>query len=192
MPAIPPGRLKPADAQYSIRFDASLETINRLRDLIVARRPDGGQVLLSDVAEVVDASARPTAINHINAKPSVGVNIQKQSDANAVDVSKQVKARIAAIEKQYAGEKLSFNIASDQSIYTLASANAVVFDLGLAVLIVSVVMLLFLHSFRSSLFVLVAHTLFHDPHVCADVQHGLYAQPDDADGSFAGGRYPGR
>ncbi len=152
----PAGQIETRNAQYSIRFDASLETINRLRDLIVARRPDGGQVLLSDVGEVVDASARPTAINHINAKPSVGVNIQKQSDANAVDVSKQIKARIATIEKQYASEKLSFNIASDQSIYTLASANAVVFDLGLAVMIVSVVMLFFLHSFRSSLFVLVA------------------------------------
>ncbi len=152
----PAGQLETRDAQYSIRFDASLETINRLRELIVTRRASGGQVLLKDVADVVDASAKPTAINHINAQPSIGIQIQKQSDANAVSVSQLVKARIAGIEKQYASQDVKFNIASDQSIYTLASADAVVDDLGLAILIVSVVMLLFLHSFRSSLFVLVA------------------------------------
>ena len=123
---------------------------------MLSRRADGGQVLLEDIAEVVDASAKPTAINHIDAQPSIGVQIQKQSDANAVSVSRLVKARVAEIEKQYAAQNLKFNIASDQSIFTLASANAVVFDLGLAVLIVSIVMLMFLHSFRSSMFVLVA------------------------------------
>lgn len=152
----PAGQLQTQESQYSIRFNASVETTNRLRGLIVARRTDGGQVLLSDVAEVVDGTAETTAINHINAKPSIGVQVQKQSDANAVDVSRLVRERITRIEKQYAGIGLKFNVASDQSIYTLASANAVVDDLFLAVLIVSVVMLLFLHSFRSSLFVLVA------------------------------------
>src|SRR5690606_13526045 len=46
--------------------------------------------------------------------------------------------------------------ASDQSEYTLDSANAVITDLTLAIIIVSLVMLFFLHSFRSSLFVLIA------------------------------------
>ncbi|QJW90362.1 efflux RND transporter permease subunit [Spirosoma taeanense] len=152
----PAGQLKTQESQYSIRFDATVETTNRLRSLIIARRADGGQILLRDVAEVVDGTADATAINHINAKPSIGVQVQKQSDANAVDVSQLVRERISRIEKQYANIGLKFNVASDQSVYTLASANAVVDDLFLAVLIVSVVMLMFLHSFRSSLFVLVA------------------------------------
>ncbi|AKD54823.1 efflux RND transporter permease subunit [Spirosoma radiotolerans] len=152
----PAGQLETRQAQYSIRFDASVQTVNRLRDLIVARRTDGSQVLLKDVAEVVDASTKPTAINHINAQPSIGLQIQKQSDANAVSVSQGAQVKIKQLEKQYSKIGLKFNIASDQSIYTLASAHAVVEDMGLAVLIVSLVMLLFLHSFRSALFVLVA------------------------------------
>jgi len=152
----PAGLLETRQSQYAIRFDATVETTGRLRNLIVARRPNGSQVLLSDVAEVVDATARPTAINHINGQPSIGLQVQKQSDANAVDVSKLVRQRIAVLEKQYTSTGLKFTIAADQSTYTLASANAVVDDLFLAVIIVSVVMLLFLHSFRSSLFVLVA------------------------------------
>lgn len=152
----PAGQLETRQSQYSIRFDASVETTNRLRSLVVARRTNGSEVQLKDVAEVVDATAKPTAINHINGLPSIGMQIQKQSDANAVSVSELVRKRIATLEKQHSDVKLKFNIASDQSTYTLASAHAVVDDLFLAVLIVSVVMLMFLHSFRSSLFVLVA------------------------------------
>ncbi|GAB4025250.1 efflux RND transporter permease subunit [Spirosoma gilvum] len=152
----PAGQLETRQSQYSIRFDASVETVNRLRSLVIARRTDGSEVQLNNIAEVVDAVAKPTAINHINGLPSIGVQIQKQSDANAVSVSELVRARIALLEKQHSDVKLKFNIASDQSTYTLASAHAVVDDLFLAVLIVSVVMLMFLHSFRSSLFVLVA------------------------------------
>ncbi|MGF7214827.1 HAE1 family hydrophobic/amphiphilic exporter-1 [Spirosoma lacussanchae] len=152
----PAGQLETRQSQYSIRFDASVQTVKRLRDLIIAQRNDGSQVLLKDVAEVVDATTKPTAINHINARPSIGLQIQKQSDANAVSVSQQAQVKIAQLEKQYSKVGLKFNIASDQSIYTLASAHAVVEDMGLAVLIVSLVMLLFLHSFRSALFVLVA------------------------------------
>jgi HAE1 family hydrophobic/amphiphilic exporter-1 len=152
----PAGQLETRESQYSIRFDASVETTNRLRELIIARKTNGSQVLLKDVAEVVDATTKPTAINHINALPSIGMQIQKQSDANAVSVSELVRAKIVLLEKQHANVKLKFNVASDQSIYTLASAHAVVEDMGLAVLIVSLVMLLFLHSFRSAMFVLVA------------------------------------
>lgn len=152
----PAGQLETRTAQYAIRFDATLETTSRLRDLVIARRTNGSEILLRDIAEVVDATAKPTAINHINAKPSIGIQISKQSDANAVSVSELARKKMEVLEKQYAKSHLKFNIASDQSVYTLASAHAVVDDLFLAILIVSVVMLLFLHSFRSSLFVLVA------------------------------------
>ncbi|RZJ87362.1 MAG: efflux RND transporter permease subunit, partial [Chryseobacterium sp.] len=88
--------------------------------------------------------------------PSIGVQIIKQTDANAVDVSELVKAKFAEMQASYKTDNLKFDISSDQSIYTLKSADAVVHDLGLAVVIVGVVMLAFLHSFRSSMFVLVA------------------------------------
>lgn len=152
----PAGQVKTQDDQLSIRFDAKLTTVENLRNVIVGRSSNGGQIFLRDIAEVYDGVAGATAVNHINGRPSVALQIQKQSDANAVDVSKLTRERLTSLEKQYETVGLKFNIASDQSIYTLASADAVVFDLGLAVMIVSVVMLLFLHSFRSSMFILVA------------------------------------
>lgn len=154
--SFPAGSIETRNQQQSIRFDANLTNIEQIRNLIVQQRPGVGSIYLKNIAEVVDATARTTAINHINGIPSIGVQIIKQTDANAVDVSKLVKEKFAEIKGQYKSVGLKFAISSDQSVYTLKSADAVLEDLGLAVLIVGMVMLAFLHSLRSSMFVLVA------------------------------------
>ncbi|WP_256011674.1 efflux RND transporter permease subunit [Desertivirga xinjiangensis] len=154
--SFPAGSIETEAQQVSIQFDANMVSLEQLRSLIVQNRPDAGTVYLRDVAEVVDASAKATAINHINGLPSIGVQVIKQSDANAVNVSEEVKKSFAEIERQYGSQNLKFTVSSDQSVYTLESANAVMVDLVLAILIVGIVMLAFLHSFRSSMFVLVA------------------------------------
>ncbi|OOQ60856.1 efflux RND transporter permease subunit [Mucilaginibacter pedocola] len=152
----PAGSIETRNQQLSIRFDANVTSVEQIRGLIIQQRPKAGSIYLKDIAEVVDATAKTTAINHINGIPSIGVQIVKQTDANAVDVSELVKKKFTEIEAQYKNEKLKFSISSDQSIYTLRSADGVMEDLGLAVVIVGIVMLAFLHSFRSSMFVLVA------------------------------------
>ncbi|RZJ92642.1 MAG: efflux RND transporter permease subunit [Chryseobacterium sp.] len=154
--SFPAGSIETRDQQLSIRFDANVTSIEQVRALIVQQRPKAGSIYLRDIAEVVDATAKTTAINHINGIPSIGVQIIKQSDANAVDVSEQVKKKFEEIQLQYKSDNLKFDVSSDQSIYTLKSADAVMEDLGLAIVIVGIVMLAFLHSFRSSMFVLVA------------------------------------
>jgi HAE1 family hydrophobic/amphiphilic exporter-1 len=154
--SFPAGSIETKNQQLSIRYDANISSLEQLRDIIVLQRANEGTVYLKDLAEVVDATAKTTAINHINGIPSIGIQIIKQSDANAVDVSKQVKKTFAEISRQYKAQDLKFNISTDQSVYTLNSAEAVMFDLMLAVIIVGIVMLAFLHSFRSAMFVLIA------------------------------------
>lgn len=154
--SFPAGQIKTNAEQLSIQYDANLRSLQQLKEVIVKQLPAGGNVKLADVAEVVDATAESTAINHINGQPSIGIQIIKQSDANAVNVSRIVKKAFNDIEKQYATDHLKFGISTDQSTYTLHAGNEVMFDLGLAVLIVGIVMLAFLHSFRSSMFVMVA------------------------------------
>lgn len=154
--SFPAGSIKTQNQQLSIRYDANLTSIAAIRELIISSGPGKGKVYLNDVADVVDATAEATAINHINGIPSIGIQIIKQSDANAVDVSKLVKAEFTKLEGLYAKEGIKFEISSDQSTYTLKAAHGVMEDLVLAILIVGIVMLAFLHSFRSSMFVLVA------------------------------------
>lgn len=155
--SFPAGQIETQNQQFSIRFDANVASVEQIRKLIVARDPRGGGVIyLEDVAEVVDATAKTTAINHINGIPSIGIQLVKQSDANAVDVSRLVKEKFVSLESQYKTQAVKFDVSSDQSTYTLSSAHAVMEDLVLAIVIVGFVMLAFLHSFRSSMFVLIA------------------------------------
>ncbi|WP_031529757.1 efflux RND transporter permease subunit [Dyadobacter crusticola] len=154
--SFPAGQIETKNQQFSIRYDANVNSIQQIKKLIVAKDKSGGKVFLENVAEVVDATAKTTAINHINGVPSIGIQIVKQTDANAVDVSKLVKEEFVKLESQFKADAIKFEVSSDQSTYTLASAHAVMEDLILAIIIVGAVMLAFLHSFRSSMFVLVA------------------------------------
>ena len=154
--SFPAGSIETKNQQLSIRYDANVKSLDQLRNLVILQHPGQGVVYLRDIAEIVDATAKTTAINHIDGIPSIGVQIIKQSDANAVDVSRLVKKAFDSIEEQYESQGLKFNISSDQSVYTLHAADAVMVDLVLAIIIVGFVMLAFLHSMRSSMFVLLA------------------------------------
>ncbi|RYD52977.1 MAG: efflux RND transporter permease subunit [Sphingobacteriales bacterium] len=152
----PAGQVETSENAYAIQYNAKFNNLDQLRNLVIAQLPNGSKVFLRDVAEVVDAQQRVTAINHFNGVPAIGIQILKQSDANAVEVSRLSRERLDAITATYKNIGLKFSIAADQSVFTLASADAVVHDLFLAVVIVALVMLFFLHSARSAMFVLIA------------------------------------
>ncbi|WP_064196187.1 MULTISPECIES: efflux RND transporter permease subunit [Emticicia] len=154
--SFPAGSVLSNDNRTSIRLDAKLIKVDELRNLIIRQNNDGSRVLLKDIANITDGQTESKTINRNNGKAGIGIEIVKQADANAVNVSKSVKETLQKIKQSYASKNFNYEIAADQSIYTLASADAVVHDLFLAIVIVAGVMLFFLHSFRSSMFVLVA------------------------------------
>src|SRR5690606_8513052 len=111
---------------------------------------------LGDIADVQDAQKTTEKIARVDQKNAIILQIIKQSDANAVDVSEQVQKLLGQLRNDYAQEKLELNIANDSSVFTLNAADAVIHDLMLAVLLVALVMLFFLHSVRNSLIVMVS------------------------------------
>ncbi|NBA87832.1 MMPL family transporter [Emticicia sp. CRIBPO] len=152
----PAGSIKTDQTRFSLRLDAKLKKVEDIRNLVVRENPNGSRILLKDVASVTDAQTEATTLNRINGKPAIGIQIMKQTDANAVNVSKGAKEALAKMKETFKSKDFNYEVASDQSVYTLASADAVMHDLYLAIIIVGIVMVLFLHSVRSSLFVLVA------------------------------------
>ncbi|RNI28346.1 efflux RND transporter permease subunit [Rufibacter immobilis] len=151
----PTGRIKNENGQTQLRLSGKYQDLNQLRNLVI-KDDQNGIVRLSDLAEVQDTQKDVDVLSRINSKASVGITIQKQSDANAVEVSAQTKAALANLEKIYAKEGLKFNIASDSSDFTLEAADSVIHDLVIAVILVAVVMLLFLHSLRNAVIVMVS------------------------------------
>jgi HAE1 family hydrophobic/amphiphilic exporter-1 len=154
--AFPAGDITSDEQKMLIRLDAGFSDVETIGDVVLRQNANGSRLLLKEVAIVNDGIAATVTINRINGKQGIGLQVYKTNDANSVDVSKGVQLRLQEIREEYASRGFDYEIASDQSVYTLTAANAVVEDLMLAVLIVGFVMLMFLHSLRSSLFVLVA------------------------------------
>lgn len=151
----PAGSISNNNARFSIDLNAKVKTVEELRNIVV-RQTNDSRVLLRDVAYITDAEEESTTLNRINGMPAIGIEIKKQSDANTVNVSKLAKEKLAEIKTLYSSKDFNYYVASDQSIYTLASADAVIDDLFIAIFIVACVMLFFLHSLRSASFVLIA------------------------------------
>lgn len=153
----PTGKLKNADAQYQIRLGGKFEKVEDIRNLIVANTAEGNNpIYLYDIADVFDGIKDVETVSRINGVPSVAMMIVKQKDGNAVAVSASVKEKIAELEEIYSDINLKFKIASDSSDYTLAAADAVTHDLIIAVILVAVIMLFFLHSLRNAFIVMVS------------------------------------
>ncbi len=151
----PTGSIQTREQDVLIRLAGKYKTVDELRNLVVAHR-NGAQVRLMEVAEVQDAQKDVEKIARVNQQSAIAVQVLKQSDANAVAVSEQIRATIEKLQQDYASSGLQVSVANDSSVYTLQSADAVIHDLVLAIILVAFVMLFFLHSIRNALIVMVA------------------------------------
>jgi HAE1 family hydrophobic/amphiphilic exporter-1 len=152
----PTGNVEQTDKRYTVRLSAKYASLEQLKNTTIAIDATGSKIAVQDVAEVMDGIAEQTKISRLNGRDVIGIQVQKQSDANAVAVCKAVKEELKSLEQEYASSNLTFGIVSDNSVYTMASVNGVVGDLALAILIVSFVCFLFLHNIRTALVVMVA------------------------------------
>jgi HAE1 family hydrophobic/amphiphilic exporter-1 len=152
----PTGSVKTKNQDILIRLSGKYKNVDELRKLVVGTGKDGAQIRLQDIADVRDAQKEVEKIARIDRKGAIALQIIKQSDANAVEVSKSVHKVIESLQKDYAKNELKITIANDSSIFTLESADAVIHDLVLAIILVAFVMLFFLHSIRNALIVMVS------------------------------------
>lgn len=153
---LPAGKVQTEKESNSVRLTGKFASIEDIKSVQVAMPVLGSPVYVKDIADVIDGIKETTSISRYNGKNGIGLMLKKQGDANAVDVSKAVREKFQSIEQQNAISGVKFIIADDSTENTIAAVNSVVFDLILAVILVSLVMLLFLRSFRNSLIVLVA------------------------------------
>lgn len=150
----PTGNVKTRENTTLIRLAGKYRDVQELQNLII-KETNGIQVRLKDVAEVRDTQKEVEKLARNNQESAILIQVLKQSDANAVAVSELVRKAVHEIETDYAASNVSLNIANDTSEFTLTAANNVIFDIFFAVFLVGAVMLLFLHSFRNALIVMV-------------------------------------
>lgn len=147
---IPVGNLVVDRVSYSVRAEAMYTSIDEIGNTIVRRNPDGNPVRISDLAVVEDSFADVTTLVEVNGKNSVTIEIQKQSDANTLDVAYAVLDEIGTIQdKLPVGANIQVLTNSGQfienSIFNLAQSASY------ALVLVLIILIVFLGGWRASI-----------------------------------------
>lgn len=151
----PTGNLKTRKNRMLIRLSGKYKNVEQLKNLVLSSE-GGAQIRVRDVAEVRDTQKEFSKIARVNGRDAIILQIIKQSEANAVAVSEAVHQELKKIERQYATDKIQLPVVDDSTEFTLQASDAVMHDLILAVVLVAVVMLLFLHTIRNAFIVMVS------------------------------------
>lgn len=152
----PAGKVKDDNRQILLRLDGKYQSISDIENVILHVLPGGGIVKTTDVAEVYDTRKETTTVNRVNGITSIGISVNRQTDANSVAISREIEHILATLQTEHTADNLTFELAQNESEFTIEATDSVLVDLLLAILFVAATMLLFLHSLRNSLIVIVA------------------------------------
>lgn len=151
----PTGALKTRTSRSTIRLSGKYKSVDEMNSLVVSNK-NGAQVRLSDIATVFDTQKDVEKVARYNQNSTILLQVKKQSDANAVSVSEAIQKTIENVQKDYQTQAIKINTVDDSTDFTLEAADHVIFDLFLAIILVAVVMLLFLHNIRNAFIVMVS------------------------------------
>lgn len=153
---IPIGAVKSADGEFDVRTTGKVRDFDQLRMQPVRILSDGSVIYVKDVADIKEGKKDLSVVNRINGENSIGLLVDKQTGANAVEASELVREHLTKLESLYSDVGLKFSVIQDSSEFTLKAAHSVYFDFFVAVALVALVMLVFLHSLRNAVTVLIA------------------------------------
>ncbi|WP_338486992.1 efflux RND transporter permease subunit [Pseudomonas trivialis] len=155
------GALGAQPAPNDTSFQLSVNTQGRLVteeefENIVIRAGDNGEITrLKDVARVELGSSQYALRSLIDNQPAVAIPIFQRPGSNAIDISNEVRAKMAELKKSFP-EGMDYRIAYDPTVFVRGSIEAVVHTLFEALILVVLVVILFLQTWRASIIPLVA------------------------------------
>jgi multidrug efflux pump len=149
-----PGAEK-ADLQLSINAQGRLQNEEEFGDIIVKSESGGAVTRLRDVARLELGAADYALRSLLDNKPAVAIPIFAAPGSNAIQISDNVRATMAEIKKTMP-EGVDYSIVYDPTQFVRASIEAVVHTLLEALLLVVLVVILFLQTWRASVIPLLA------------------------------------
>lgn len=155
------GALGAQPAPNDTSFQLSVNTQGRLVteeefENIVIRAGDNGEITrLKDIARVELGSSQYALRSLIDNQPAVAIPIFQRPGSNAIDISNDVRSKMAELKKSFP-EGMDYRIAYDPTVFVRGSIEAVVHTLFEALILVVLVVILFLQTWRASIIPLVA------------------------------------
>jgi len=147
----PVGSEKIGDYEYNINLNSAPSKIAELGDLPI-KNVGGAMVYMHDVAQVHNGSAVQTNIVHVDGNRSVLLSVFKNGATSTLDIVAGIKKMLALI-KPSLPDALEIKAIGDQSIFVRSAIQGVVREGVIAAALTSLMILLFLGSWRSTLIV---------------------------------------
>lgn len=135
---------------FNIKAQSLLVTPDQFADILLKVTEDGERVHVRDVARVAIGTEMDGITSFYNGHPATGIGVTLAPGANGLETAERVKAKIEELS-HYFPDGMSYEFAFDSTPPVLASIHEVVKTLIEAIVLVFLVMLLFLQSFRATI-----------------------------------------
>jgi multidrug efflux pump subunit AcrB len=150
----PVGTQKIGGFEYNIQLNNSPLRMEELGDLPI-KAVNGAMVYIRDVASVRDGNPPQTNIVHVDGNRSVLMMVLKAGAISTLDIIAGIKDKVIAVKDQLP-EALKIGFIGDQSVFVRGAITGVAYEGVIAALLTSVMILLFLGSWRSTVIIAVS------------------------------------
>ncbi len=146
---IPAGRIESADREFTVLSRTALGTAEEFAR-VKLKNAGGLQVVLGDVARVELATADVRRESRYEGETAISIGIIKQAVANPLDVANAINTVLPRINESLP-EGTRVEIGFDSTVFIDRSINNVFITIVEAVVLVTLIILVFLHSFRAAI-----------------------------------------
>lgn len=141
--------------QILLNVKGRLDDINEFEDVILKVGENGAITRLKDVARVEIGVDSYSLRSLLNGKPAVAIPIFQRPSANAIELSDNVRTTMAGLENAFPSG-VEYDIVYDPTIFVRESIDAVINTLLEAIVLVVLVVIVFLQTWRASIIPLIA------------------------------------
>ncbi len=151
---VPGGNVETGREELVLRTLGRYTDPRAFDDLVIAN-VNGSPIRLRDVGHVEDGTKEQRSLARLNGVPTVTLEIRRQSGANTIDVINGIKNELPRLTSQLPAD-VKMDVIRDQSRYIEAALHEIQKHLILGAILASLVVLLFMRSWRSTLIAAVA------------------------------------
>ncbi|MGE8360138.1 efflux RND transporter permease subunit [Pseudomonas sp.] len=141
--------------QLSINTQGRLVTEEEFENIIIRAGDDGEITRLRDIARIELGSSQYALRSLLNNQPAVAIPVFQRPGSNAIEISDSVRERMAELKQSFP-QGVDYEIVYDPTIFVRGSIEAVVHTLLEAIVLVVLVVILFLQTWRASIIPLAA------------------------------------
>jgi HAE1 family hydrophobic/amphiphilic exporter-1 len=141
--------------QLIVSTQGRFEDTRQFRNVIIRSTPDGRLIRVQDVARVEMGAREYVTNSYLNGKPAVALAIFQRPGTNALEAAAEIKAKMEELKRDFPAG-LAYDIVYNPTEFIAESISAVYTTLWEAVLLVALVVIIFLQSWRASLIPIIA------------------------------------